>query len=243
MSVPAIILSGYLAGIAMRGPESHDVVEVQSRVEVKTSRVRAHAAYTLDIVTTPFSGGASASRDVAAGANVALDRVLLVGEFHALDATHGGPSGYAGYGAVGARVASYELTLGAGAVWVAGALGHQLTLRVARPRVTSRLDASATAIVTDLQLSAGGGLTLHATRRIDVALEALAGTRSRALLSEGQTIESLTGKQHELVGARVLFDVGGGGSAYVAGSVRRDTSADGHGVTVVGGVAGVAKSW
>ena len=49
VSAPAVILSGYLAGITVRGAGPQDVVELQSRVELAAGPMRAHAACTLDV--------------------------------------------------------------------------------------------------------------------------------------------------------------------------------------------------
>lgn len=241
MSAPAVVLSGYLAGIAVRGDESQDAVELQSRVEVKTARVGAHAAYTIaaDLDGARASG---ALRDVMAGATIARGSLRMLGELHVLEAADGG-SGGAAYAGLAAHLGRYELAVEAGALSWHGELGHQLVLRVARPRITERLDLNATLIVTEAQLSAGGTLALHASRRLDVALEVLAGTRSRALLGQGQSIEALSGTQHERLSARASLDLGRTGTVFAAASVRRDTTANEGEVVVLAALAGTALSF
>lgn len=237
MSAPAVMLSGYLATIAMHGAETADVVELQSRVELNTRAVRAHAAQTVDVGVTGL-GASAALRDASAGATLALGAVSIGGELHVLDTARDGRIGHAAHLGVAAHAGTYVLAIGGGRVAAANGTGNQLAFEVARPRLAPGIGAAALLVITGAGVSAGGKLDVHASRRADLTLEALAGARSRALLSHGETLEALSGTQHELVRAGVTYSVGRGAVVFAAASLRRDISADDRDVLVISALAG-----
>jgi hypothetical protein len=227
VSGPSLILSGYLAGIQLHGPTPADVLELKSSVELVGSRVRGHVAQTLDVAAS-----GDAFRDVSAGGAITLGRVRLVGEAHAVNTWPGDDTGTAAFGAAAVQLGRTELLLGAGAVW-SGRRSDELVVTATRTRITPRLDGSATLVISDGHASLGGHLAVRLSKRAGLALDAFAGTRSRALLSEGQTLESMSGTQHELACAIASYDLGLTGTVFAGAQVRRDADeGNSHLVTV-----------
>lgn len=227
MSGPSLILSGYLAGIQLHGPAPTDLLELRSSIEVAGTRARGHVAQTLDVTTS-----GDALRDVSAGGAMTFGRVRFVGEAHAVDTWPSSDSGIAAFGAGAVQLGRTELLVGGGAVW-SGRRSEQLTLTATRPRITPRLDGAATLVVSDGHASVGGHVDIHLSKRAGLALDAFAGTRSRALLAEGQTLESVSGTQHELARAIASYDLGLAGTVFAGAQVRRDSDGDSdHFITV-----------
>lgn len=227
MSGPSLILSGYLAGIQLHGPAPTDVLELRSSVEVAGSRLRGHVAQTLDV-----TAAGDALRDVSAGGAITLGRVRVIGEGHALDTAPNDDPGAAVFAAGAVQLGRTELLVGGGAVW-SGRRSEQLTVTATRTRITPRLDGAATLVVSDGRASVGGHLAIRVGKRAALALDAFAGTRSRALLSEGVTLESVSGTQHELARAIASYDLGLAGTVFAGAQVRRDSDGDSdHFITV-----------
>jgi hypothetical protein len=238
----AVVLSGYLAGVTLRGAADEDGIETQSRVEVSLGRVAAHTALTIDALARD-APALDTFRDVEAGA--AIDLVLgvpmrVLAGAHALDtgSSHGG----AAYVGLAARDGDWDVELGAGGVRRADLAGDELIVRVGRRRL-GRIDLTAIALATQsdrARISAGGEAVVH-TGPLAWKLEGLAGARTGALLAHGQWLESSSGVQHGWLRATAAIDLGTRGTLFAAASIRSDTTDTGRDLVVAAVIAGASS--
>ncbi|HTJ46206.1 MAG TPA: hypothetical protein VL463_29075 [Kofleriaceae bacterium] len=228
MSV-SLLVSGYLAGIALRGGVERDAVEAQSKLELTARAAGAHATRTLTIGAPP-----EATEDLDAGGWFERGGVRAIAEAHVIRV---GPGDHGG-GAVFAAVRAHGVELGGDLLWLDGAR-HAEAIAHLDLCASRRLAIAATALITTGgHVSAGGDVTVRPSRRVAITAEVLGGARELALLAHGQLLESTSGVQRTSIKATATLALAGDRQLFVAGLARDASTPDGDRVVITAVLAG-----
>jgi hypothetical protein len=210
-----------------------------------------HVAYTADRYDDVSAAGISTTvvHDLALGGRIALPLAIPAWATATVHVLSGGTTGNgdAIYGALGARLAGFDVELGASAMELDGDTSTAANLRVTRGdslRGWLEVTASATQIrgMPGAEVAGGGGLAWRHPRWA-LELSAQLGDRALAVTDGGELVEAVPDTFHTSGRALLRVAFGAHLAAYAGGTARTATTPAGDDYTQLVGFGGLSANF